>query len=249
MSLSVIIITKNEGAVIRRCLKSVAWANEIIVVDAASSDNTAEICRELGAKVYIVDDWPGFGPQKNRALEFATNQWLLSLDADEEVSAELRTEIEAAMLAAGKNVAFRMPRLSSYCGRYIRHSGWWPDHITRLFLRGKARFSNDVVHERLIVDGAIGTLSQPLIHEAFTDAEEVLEKINRYSTASAQTLHRQGKTSSLSSALLHGLWAFIRSYILRAGFLDGREGLMLAISNAEGTYYRYIKLMLLSKQK
>lgn len=249
MSLSVIIITKNEGAVIRRCLKSVAWANEIIVVDAASSDNTAEICRELGAKVYIVNDWPGFGPQKNRALEFATNQWLLSLDADEEVSAELRTEIETAMLAAGKNVAFRMPRLSSYCGRYIRHSGWWPDHITRLFLRGKARFSNDVVHERLIVDGAIGTLSQPLIHEAFIDAEEVLEKINRYSTASAQTLHRQGKTSSLPSALLHGLWAFIRSYILRAGFLDGREGLMLAISNAEGTYYRYIKLMLLSKQK
>ena len=131
----------------------------------------------------------------------------------------------------------------------MRHSGWWPDYITRVFKHNKAHFSDDVVHERLVVDGAVGTLSQPLLHEAFTSAEEVLEKINRYSTASADILHRKGKTSSLTNALFHGLWAFLRTYILRAGFLDGREGFMLAVSNAEGTYYRYVKLMLLAGKK
>lgn len=249
MSLSVIIIAKNEQAVIRRCLTSVAWADEIVVVDSDSSDNTAEICRQLGAKVHTFPDWPGFGPQKNRALGLANGDWILSLDADEEVSTALRAEIDAAIAHPGEHVAFRMPRLSSYCGRSMRHSGWWPDYITRLFKHNKARFSDDLVHERLLVDGAVGTLSQPLLHEAFTSAEEVLEKINRYSTASADILHRKGKTSSLTNALLHGLWAFLRTYILRAGFLDGREGLMLAISNAEGTYYRYLKLMLLTEKK
>lgn len=249
MSLSVIIIAKNEQAVIRRCLTSVAWADEIVVVDSNSSDNTAEICRELGAKVHTFHNWPGFGPQKNRALKLARGDWILSLDADEEVSTTLRTEIETAIAQPGEYVAFRMPRLSSYYGRSMRHSGWWPDHITRLFKQGKARFSDDLVHERLLVEGAVGTLQQPLLHEAFTTAEEVLDKINRYSTASADTLHRQGKTSSLNGALFHGLWAFIRTYILRAGFLDGREGFMLAVSNAEGTYYRYVKLMLLAEKK
>ena len=249
MTLSVIIITKNEEAMIRRCLQSVAWADEIIVVDSDSSDATAEICRELNAKVHSFNDWPGFGAQKNRALDFAACDWILSLDADETVTAELRTEIESAMANPGGHAAFRLPRSSSYCGRQMRHSGWWPDYVTRLFRRGSARFSDDLVHERLVVDGRVGTLAQPLLHEAFTAPEEVLEKMNRYSTASAAMLQRQGKTGSLASAVLHGLWAFIRTYILRAGFLDGREGFMLAVSNAEGTYYRYLKLMLLAEKK
>lgn len=233
---------------IHRCLQSVAWADEIIVVDSNSSDNTVAICRELNAKVHSFNDWPGFGAQKNRALDLTSCDWVLSLDADETVTADLRAEIKAAMVNPGGCAAFRLPRLSSYCGRQMRYSGWWPDHVTRLFQRGSARFSDDLVHERLIVEGNVGTLTQPLLHEAFTDLEEVLEKMNRYSTASATMLHRQGKVGSLASAVLHGLWAFIRTYILRAGFLDGREGFMLAVSNAEGTYYRYVKLMLLMEK-
>jgi len=249
VTLSVIIITKNEEAMIRRCLQSVTWADEIIVADSDSSDATARICRELNAKVHSFNDWPGFGAQKNRALDLASCDWVLSLDADETVTAELRAEIESVMANPGGHAAFRLPRSSSYCGRQMRHSGWWPDHVTRLFQRGSARFSDDLVHERLVVEGRVGTLMQPLLHEAFTGLEEVLEKMNRYSTASAAMLYRQGKTGSLASAVLHGLWAFIRTYILRAGFLDGREGFMLAVSNAEGTYYRYVKLMLLTEKK
>ena len=249
MTLSVIIITKNEEAMIRRCLQSVAWADEIIVVDSGSSDATVEICRELNAKVHSFNDWPGFGAQKNRALDFTTCDWVLSLDADETVTTELRVEIESAMASPGGCAAFRLPRLSSYCGRQMRHSGWWPDYVIRLCRRGSARFSDDLVHERLVVEGVVGTLAQPLLHETFASPEEVLEKMNRYSSASAAMLHGQGKTGSLMGAVSHGLWAFIRTYILRAGFLDGREGFMLAVSNAEGSYYRYLKLMLLTRKQ
>ena len=136
MTLSVIIITKNEAAVIERCLASVAWADEIIVFDTDSSDGTADIARGLGAKVTSAPDWPGFGPQKNRALALATGDWVLSIDADEWITAELRSEIEKAIAAPDFLPAYRMPRLSSYCGRTMRHSGWWPDRVFRLFRRG-----------------------------------------------------------------------------------------------------------------
>lgn len=245
MSLSVIIIAQNEAEAIRDCLESVAWVDEIVVVDSGSTDGTVEICRELGARVQQAD-WPGFGPQKNRALALATCEWVLSLDADERVSPELRAEIEYAIAHPGQNTSFRMPRLSSYCGRFMRHSGWWPDYVTRVFKRGHARFSDDPVHERLIINGPVETLKNHLLHYSFIDFEEVLHKVDRYSTAGALMLHRQNGKASLSKAILHGLAAFMRTYILRRGFLDGREGFMLAVSNAEGTYYRYLKLMLLA---
>lgn len=247
MKLSIIIIARNAEATVRRCLESVAWADEIVVVECGSDDRTAEICRELGAKMHQTEDWPGFGPQKNRALERAAGDWVLSLDTDEWVSPELRAEIQAAIGDARDKVAFRMPRLSSYCGRPMRHSGWWPDYVTRLFRRGRARFSDDLVHERVLPDGPLGTLSQPLRHEAVRSLEQILEKINTYSSAGAENMWRAGRRGSLGAALWHGCWAFFRTYILRAGFLDGREGFMLAVSNAEGTYYRYLKLMLLKR--
>ena len=248
MSLSVIIITKNEESMIRECLQSVSWADEIIVVDSGSTDNTVAICTELGAKVHV-RDWPGYGPQKNRALNLATGDWVLSLDADERISPELRNEIRAALADPREHHAFRIPRSSSYCGRIIRHSGWWPDYVTRLFKRGHARFSDDRVHEHLIVEGKTATLKQPLRHEAFRSLEQVLQKLNDYSTAGAIMLRQQQRTASLGIAIFHGLWTFIRTYFLRAGFLDGREGFMLAVSNAEGTYYRYLKAMLLKEKQ
>ncbi|MBI2311618.1 MAG: glycosyltransferase family 2 protein [Betaproteobacteria bacterium] len=247
MTLSVIVITRNEEASIRRCLESVAWADEIVVLDSASEDDTANLCRELGARVHVIRDWPGFGPQKNRALELATGDWVLSLDADEWIGPELKAEIRAALAGPEGNAAFRMPRLSSYCGRFMRHSGWWPDYVLRLFKRGAARFSDDLVHERLIVDGSIGTLAHPILHETYRDLEEMLDKLNRYSSAGAVMLGRQGKNAGLTAAVVRAGWAFFRSYVLRAGFLDGREGFMLAVSNAETTYYRYLKLMLLGR--
>lgn len=246
-SLSVIIITKNEAANIRACIESVVWADEIIVVDSGSSDATVEICRELGAQVYV-HDWPGFGMQKNRALGYATKDWVFSIDADERVTHELREEIQSAM-QRGQAEGYEIPRLSSFCGRYMHHSGWYPDYVLRLFRRGSGKFSDDLVHERVIVNGPITKLQQLLLHESFRDLEQLLAKINHYSTASAQMLHRKNRTASLKKAVGHALWAFFRSYFLRAGFLDGREGFMLAVSTAEGTYYRYLKLMLLAEKK
>jgi len=248
MTLSVVLITKNEAPVIGRCLESVAWADEIVVVDSGSTDRTREICLGAGAKVHLAD-WPGPGPQRNRAIDLSSGDWVLALDADEWVSGELRVEIEATMRASGGPEVFRMPRRSSYCGRAMRHGGWWPDYVSRFFRRGHARFGGGIVHDHLIAPGPLGTLKNPLLHEAFTDLEEVLHKVNSYSSWGAQTLHERGTQGGLGKALGHGSWAFLRTYILRAGFLDGREGFMLAVSNAEGAYYKYLKLMLLARRK
>lgn len=249
MSLSVTIITRNSEAVIGRCLASVDWADEIVVVDSGSSDRTLEICREHGAKVRQTTDWPGFGPQKNRALELASSDWVLSLDSDEWVTPELRADLERAIAAPGGMAAFMMPRRSSFCGRFMRHSGWWPDYVVRLFRRGSGRFSDDLVHERVIVEGMTARLSAPILHEAVRNLHEMVEKTNTYSTASAEMRHREGKRGSLITAIVHGLWAFLRTYVFRLGFLDGREGFMLAVINAENSYYRYAKLALLERRE
>jgi len=249
VTLSVIVIAKDEEASIARTLESVAFADEVVVVDSGSTDRTVAIARELGAKVTMTADWPGFGPQKNRALDLAHGDWVLSLDADEWLTAESAEEIRRVVSANDAEVvAYRMPRRSSFCGRFLRHSGWWPDYVLRLFRRGRARFSDDVVHERVIADGKIETLSLPIMHETFVDLEDLVDKMNRYSTHGAQQLQREGKSSSLVEAIARALWAFFRTYVLRAGFLDGREGFMLAWATAEGTYYRYAKLMRLQRK-
>ena len=244
MRISAIIITKNAGTMIRRCLESVAWADEVIVVDSGSSDDTAEICRALGVQFTVTADFPGFGAQKNRALDAATGDWVFSIDADEWVTPELRDEMRAVMADSAAAPAYALPRRSSFCGREMKHSGWWPDYVVRLFQRGAARFSEDLAHERLLVTGATRKLKQPLMHEAISTLEQMLGKMNLYSSASARMLHARGRQASIGTAVLHGSWAFFRTYVLRRGFLDGREGFILAVANAEGSYYRYIKLML-----
>ncbi|MCK4838870.1 MAG: glycosyltransferase family 2 protein [Desulfobulbaceae bacterium] len=240
-TVSVIIITKNEEANIRACLESLTWVDEIVVVDSGSSDRTVNICREFTDRVYG-HDWLGFGPQKNLALEYATGAWVLSIDADERVSNELRDEI-VALLSEPRQDAYEIPRLSSYCGRFIRHGGWRPDYVLRLFRRDQARFSEDMVHERVLFAGQVGRLQNDLIHYSFRDLGQVLAVVNRYSTLGAEQKYNDGQGSGLTRAVLHGLGAFITTYFLKAGFLDGRHGFMLAISNAEGTYYKYLKLM------
>lgn len=247
MRLSVIVITRNEQANIAACLQSVGFADEIIVVDHGSTDGTAEMARALGAEVTVVQDWPGFGLQKNRALALATGDWVLSIDADERISDELRVEILNAIERDGSPPVYRIPRMSSYCGQFMRHSGWNPDFVTRLFKRGHAEFSSDLVHERLLTESVAGSLKSKIIHLSFPDFESVLDKVNRYSTAGAMKMQQNERHASLWSAVGHAFWAFFRTYFLRLGVLDGQLGLALAISNAEGTYYRYLKRWLMIK--
>jgi glycosyltransferase involved in cell wall biosynthesis len=248
-ALSAIVITRNEEANIGDCLASLAFCGEVIVVDNASTDATPDLARAAGAQVHHSPDWPGFGPQKNRALALATRPWVLAIDADERVPPALRDEILAVVATQAPGAdAWDMPRKSSYCGQYMAHSGWYPDRVARLFRRGTARFSDDVVHERLVADGPVGHLRSDLLHESFASLESVLQKLDRYSTAGAERMHAQGHGSSVTRAALHGLWAFIRTYFLQRGFLDGRMGFVLAVSNAEGTYYRYLKLWLLRQR-
>jgi len=239
--LSIIIITKNESGHIARCLQSVSWADEIIVLDSGSSDDTVSICRQFTPLVYETD-WPGFGPQKQRALDKATGDWVLSIDADEQITKESKSEILQAIKSKTIH-GYEIPRLSSYCGRQMKHGGWWPDYVSRLFQRETGYFTDDLVHERIIITGNIQKLTNPILHEAFIDPEEVLHKVNTYSSLGAKKLFAKGKSTSLSMVILKGLWTFFRTYILKASILDGAQGLMLAISNAEGTYYKYLKLL------
>lgn len=239
--LSVVVITKNEAAHIGRCLESVAWAEQIIVLDSGSDDDTVAICRRYTDRVYQTD-WPGFGIQKQRAVDKADGDWIFSIDADEVVTPELRAEIEQAMQSE-RYKGYEIPRLSSYCGRQMRHGGWWPDYVLRLFRRDCGRFTDAAVHESIIVEGEVGRLKSPLLHDAFINLDEVLHKVNSYSTLGAEMLYRRGVRSSLTKAVFKGIWTFIRTYWLKAAFLDGRQGFMLSISNAEGTYYKYMKLL------
>jgi glycosyltransferase involved in cell wall biosynthesis len=238
--LSVIIITKNEAHNIRACLESVNWADEIIVVDSGSVDGTTDICRELGANVYV-HEWPGFGEQKNRALDYATGDWVFSLDADERVTPELRAQLVHAMEDAGKE-GYYLPRLSQFCGQFIHHSGWYPDFVLRLFKRGNGRFSDDLVHESVILQGRVGKLSSPLLHYSYVTGADVERKVEQYSSAAALQMLSKGKTTTRLDAPARAAWAFFRTYCLRFGFLDGVAGLNIARMNASTTYLKYKKL-------
>ncbi len=246
-SLSVIVITRNEAHNIGGCLESTAFASEWLVVDSGSHDATTQIARNKGAHVVLREDWQGFGIQKNRVLALATSEWVLSMDADERVTPTLQAEIEA-MLASPKFDAYSFPRRSSFCGQVMRHSGWYPDRVTRLFRRGTAQFSDDLVHEKLLTTGPVGQLDSAIEHESYRNLEDVLNKANAYSTAGAEGQHLRGRRAGLGEAVIHALWAFLRTYVFRLGFLDGKLGFVLAVSIAEGTYYRYLKLWLMGGQ-
>lgn len=248
LRLSVIVITRNEVQRLRRCLESVPFADEIVVADSGSTDGTPRLAQELGARVIATADWPGFGPQKNRALDAARGTWVLSLDADEWLSPELAQQVQSVVrrpLATGTPAAFSLPRLSSFCGQWMRHSGWYPDRVERLFQRGQARFSDDMVHERLRVDGRVEALGGGhLMHDSIPSLHLAVDKMNRYSSGRAQDLLRTGRRGGLGRAVGHGLWAFVRTYFLKRGFLDGRLGFVLAVNNGEASYYRYLKMWL-----
>jgi glycosyltransferase involved in cell wall biosynthesis len=236
--LSVTVITKNEAHRIERCLRSVDFADERIVLDSGSTDDTVAIARRCGARVETSPDWPGFGPQKNRALDLAGGEWVLSIDADEEVTPALREAILAAVRRDGGPDGWWITRSSSFCGRPIRHGDWRNDRVLRLFRRGRARFTNDPVHERVDCPPPHGELAGLLLHDSVDSMQDALEKTERYARLGAEKLRARGRGGPLS-ALVHGAWAFLRGYLLRLGFLDGRAGFTIAALNARGTFLRY----------
>ena len=243
--LSAIIITRDEAANIVACLDSVAFCDERIVVDCGSRDATVRLAQEAGARV-VSHPWSGFGPQKNFALSLATGDWVLSIDADERVSPALAAEIVAAIRVADAK-GYKIPRTSFFCGRSMRHSGWHSDYVLRLFRRGRARFSERLVHEEVICEAPIARLGEPLTHYSVDTLEDAISKIDRYSTLGAAMLTERGKPVRFGTGIVHGFLAFIRAYFLRLGFLDGREGFLIAVYDAETTYYRYMKAWLATR--
>ena len=241
--LSIIIITKNEAHNIRRCLESVRFADEIIVLDSGSTDETIEIAKTYTDKVYSTADneWQGYGVQKQRALDYATGDWVLNLDADEEVSALFK---EAMLQAIRNDVAdaFSVHLQMYFYGKAMRYSASPTRHI-RLFKREGARYSEDIVHEKIILSlgSRVGQLNEPISHYCYQDISHLLNKLNRYSSSSAKIRIQQGKSASLFKTFVGSWWMFFRCYFIQRGFLDGREGFLLAICNAHGTFYRGVK--------
>jgi glycosyltransferase involved in cell wall biosynthesis len=239
----VIIAARNEAHQIADCVRSAAFADEVIVLDSSSTDATASVASAAGAKVHVTD-WPGYGKQQQRGISLATGDWVLSLDADERITEELAAEIRAA-IAQPVAEGYRLPRHSSFCGQFMNHGGWRPDYTLRLVRRERAGFTEHFLHAHMTVEGSHGRLESSLVHYSYPDLGDVLEKLDRYSSGHARDMLARGKRGGLGTAVGHGLWAFVRTYILKLGFLDRGHGLMLAIYNAEYAYYKYLKLMFL----
>ena len=246
-TLTIIIAAKNEAHNISDCVESASFADEVIVLDSGSTDGTQQLAEAAGAQV-VATDWPGYGPQQSRGIELAKSDWVLSLDADERITPALKAEVLEAIRIARAD-GYRLPRLSSLCGNFINHGGWRPDYTLRLVKREKAGFTNHFLHAHMTVDGTKADLNESLIHYSYRDLDDVLEKLNRYASGNAKDLDHKGVKGSFSKAIIHGLWAFVRTYFFRAGFLDGRYGFILAVYNAESTYYKYLKLLALQEAR
>ena len=239
--LSVAIIACNEAHRIARCLQSVAFADQVVVLDSGSTDDTVAIARGLGADVEVTPDWPGFGPQKNRALARCRYRWVLSIDADEQVSDALAAEILRVLRAAPAEATvagYWLRRSSRYCGQVIRHGLWGNDRVLRLFERQRGRFTDARVHESLVCDGETRVLEGILVHDSVDSPEDARSKARRYAFLGAEALRARGRGGALQGGV-HAGWSFVRGYLLRAGFLDGRFGLTLARLNAAGTFWKY----------
>jgi glycosyltransferase involved in cell wall biosynthesis len=236
-ALSVTIITRNESVHLEDCLRSARWADEVVVVDAESADGTADIARRFADKV-IAQPWLGFAAQKNLALDHATKPWVLSLDADERVTPDLRCEIEGVLDADGPCAGYSIPRKNFFRGRWIRHGLLFPDRQLRLFRRDRGRFGRVQVHESVQVTGSVGLLRAPLLHYTYGSIEEFVDRANVYSSLAAEDLLAQGSRAAWPALLLRPLGRFCTMYLLHRGFLDGREGLLLA---ALYSYYVFLR--------
>lgn len=239
--LSVTVISHNEATHIEACLRSVQWADEIVLVDQYSSDGTSEVALELGATVYQ-EEWKGYGRQKNSAIDKAQGPWILSLDADERVGPELRQEIENLLNGEPQHQGYLIPRKNFFAKRWIRHGGWYPDYNLRLFLKGAGWFQDRMVHESVIVEGATGRLRNALEHYTYASISDYVGRMNRYSTLAAKELEAAGTRTKWRKIMFHPPFTFLKMYLLRWGFLDGWPGFFLAISYSYYTFLKYAKL-------
>ncbi len=241
---SVYIIAYNESKKIGPAINSVLWADEIVVVDSCSQDDTADIASKMGARVVQID-FHGFGDLRNRAMEACSHDWIFSLDADERCTPEARDEILATTADPHAGDAYYIPRRNYFMGRWIKHSGFYPDYRQpQLFKKGALVFKDDPVHEEysIISDRPAGYLKQPIWQFPFKNLEEVIHKSNRYSTLGAEKLSQNGRHTSMMNALMRALWSFFQMYILKKGILDGWPGIVIALGNFNGTFYKYAKL-------
>ncbi len=239
-SLSVTIITKDEEHNIERCLKSVQWANEIVVVDNGSTDSTPDICRKYNCKV-VESSWLGFGLTKKLAVDYASHDWIFSIDSDEEVSELLKNRILSILKNPQYN-GYRIKRISYYLGKQIRYCGWDRDYPLRLFNCKFGNFNDKIVHESIKLSGEVGKIEEPMYHYTYPTIHYHVEKMNRYTKLGAEHLMDKKKSSSIIQALLRGLTKFIKMYFLQKGFLDGRIGFVLCYNSAFGVYLKYLKL-------
>ncbi len=240
MKISVAIITKNVASDLARCLASVAFADEIVVLDQDSTDDTAAVCAEHGAALHQTT-WLGFGPTKQKAVDLCRNRWVLSIDSDEEVTAELRAVING-LPADPPEAAFAVNRLSRFLGHWVRHCGWHPEYVVRLFDRERAAFNDKPVHEAIETTGAVGSLSGLMNHYTYENMEQYIAKLNRYTTVAAEQLHSEGRTVTLWQALARSKATFLRMYFLQGGILDGWVGMVLCWSSGFSVLAKYVKL-------
>lgn len=239
--LSVAIITFNEEACLSACLASVDFADEIIIVDCGSTDNTLKIADRAGAKI-ISQDWLGFGPQKQVAVSHCQHDWVLLLDGDEQVSPQARLVIGQILKGEQEGQAFSFPRKNYFCQQWIKGGGWWPDRLVRLFRSGEAKVSDDLVHETVQTTGPVRKLAAPIIHHTNKNLKLTLEKQNVYSSIGADKLAKNGRQVSMFMALARASWAFFYRYLIRRGFMDGQAGLIIAVLGFYISFFKYAKL-------
>lgn len=246
--LSVAVITKNEAVNLTDCFKSIAFAKQIVVVDSGSTDDTIKIASDFGCDVFI-EPWRGFGPQKQYAIDQCKMPWILVLDADERIPQDTAIAIKNLILNPSTTAAgFSFPRKNFFQGRWIRHMGWWPDPVVRLFRKGQGRMTQAKVHESIEVEGLVESLTYPIEHLTEGCLGKILQKIDLYSTLGAEEAFVEGKTSSIWTAVVRAKLAFLQNYLLRFGFLDGYQGLTLAMTDAVNKFFKYAKLAEMTRQ-
>jgi len=244
--LSIVLMVKNEAANLPRALGSAGFADEIIVVDTGSTDNTVEIAEKSGAKI-VHCTWRGFGPTKAEALAHATGEWVLSLDADEEITPDLAAQLQQLVADPETGfAAYRLTRQANFLGRWMKHSGWFPDYVVRLYRNGQAKVTEDAVHERIVAFGAVGTLSGILRHYTDPTLDHYLDKMKLYARLSAEDLHKKGRRFHWLDLLVRPPVMFLKTYIIKRGFLDSWQGLVLAFFSSIHVFTKYAWLKSLS---
>lgn len=245
--LSIAIITKNEEENILLCLQSVSFAGQIVVVDSGSTDSTLKIAADFGCEIYS-EKWRGFGPQKQMAIEKCSFPWILVIDADERIPPDTADVIKKIVTNSDvKETGFSFPRKNYFQGRWIKHAGWWPDRIVRLFRKGAGKMSDAVVHESVEVRGEVGSLDMIIEHYTESSLSKIIQKIDRYSTLGAETAFKEGKRCTTGGAFLRAFFTFMQDYFFRLGILDGMPGLTLAVTDSVNKFFKYAKLSELNK--